>query len=111
MIELFWQPQSLCFTDYVWGEILKFARLYGWEPAGTLPPEDADPEERERWDGNYVRFRRRMPCRSRRNPTARRRARALQVHSSNVRRSATSAACRRSTMIAENPARTSTRSG
>ena len=48
MIELVWQPQSLCFTDYVWGEILKFARLYGWEPAGTLSPEDADPEERER---------------------------------------------------------------
>jgi hypothetical protein len=54
MIELVRQPQSLCFTVFVWGEILNFARLYGWEPAGTLPPEDADPEERERWDGNYV---------------------------------------------------------
>jgi len=86
MIELVWQPQSLCFTVYVWGEILKFARL-------------------------YVRFRYRTPCRSRRNPTARRRARALLVHSSNVRRPNTSAARRQSKMLAENPAHASTWSG
>ena len=55
MIELVRQPQSLCFTVYVWGEILRFARLYGWEPAGTLPPDDADPEGRE---GRSMRMRR-----------------------------------------------------
>ena len=27
MIELVRQPQSLCFTVYVWGEILKIARM------------------------------------------------------------------------------------
>ena len=54
MIELVRQQDHLEFTVYVWGEILKFARLYGWLPAGTLPPEDCDAEEQDRWDGNYV---------------------------------------------------------
>ncbi len=39
---------------FVWGEVLKFARLYGWKPAGILPPEEADAEERAAWDENDV---------------------------------------------------------
>ena len=54
MIELVRQPERLGFTVFVWGEVLKFARLYGWKPAGTLPPEESDAEERAAWDGNYV---------------------------------------------------------
>jgi hypothetical protein len=53
-IDLVRQSDSLRFTVFVWGEVLRFARLYGWEPAGTLPPEECDAEERARWDGNYV---------------------------------------------------------
>jgi hypothetical protein len=53
-IDLIRQPDSLHFTVYVWGEILKLARLYGWQPAGTLPPEDCDADVGARWDGNYV---------------------------------------------------------
>jgi len=54
MIELVGQPERLSFTVFVWDEVLKFARLYGWKPAGTLPPDEADAEERAAWDGNYV---------------------------------------------------------
>ncbi len=54
MIELVRHPERLTFTVFVWGEVLKFARLHGWHPAGTLPPEEADAEERAAWDGNYV---------------------------------------------------------
>lgn len=54
MIELVRQPTRLTFTVFVWGEVLKLARLYGWTPAGTLPPEEGDADERAAWDGNYV---------------------------------------------------------
>ena len=50
MIELVRQPARLGFTVFVWGEVLKLGRLYGWKPAGTLPPEEADAEERAAWD-------------------------------------------------------------
>jgi len=53
-IDLVRQPEYLSFTVYVWAEIMKFARLYGWEPAETLPPEDADEEERANWTGSYM---------------------------------------------------------
>lgn len=39
MIELVRQPERLSFTVFVCGEVLKFARLSGWKPARTLPPE------------------------------------------------------------------------
>jgi hypothetical protein len=54
MIESVRQPERLSFTVFVWDEVLKFARLYGWKPAGTLPPDEADAEERAAWGGNYV---------------------------------------------------------
>jgi hypothetical protein len=54
MIEVVREPKRLTFTVFIWGEVLKFARLYGWTPAGTLPPEEADADERAAWDGNYV---------------------------------------------------------
>jgi hypothetical protein len=54
MIELVRPPERLAFTVFVWGEVLKFARLSGWKPAGTMPPEEADAGERAAWDGNYV---------------------------------------------------------
>ncbi len=36
------KDECLRFTVYLWGEILRFARLYGWQPAGTLRPEGAE---------------------------------------------------------------------
>ena len=42
------------FTVYVWGKTLALARMYGWKPAGTLPPGDwADEEEGRAWSGDY----------------------------------------------------------
>lgn len=41
------------FTVYVWGKTLALARMYGWTPAGTLPPGDwADEEEGRAWSGD-----------------------------------------------------------
>jgi hypothetical protein len=33
-----------------WRRALGLARLYGWEPAGTLPPQAWE----DRWDANYL---------------------------------------------------------
>jgi len=53
-IDLVRGKEYLSLTVYVWAEVLKFARLNGWKPMGTLPAEEADEEERSAWDGNYV---------------------------------------------------------
>ncbi len=38
----------------IWQKVLELARLYGWEPVGTLqPPEWESPESGDPWAGRY----------------------------------------------------------
>jgi hypothetical protein len=53
-IDLVRGTEYLSYTVFFWAEALKFARLYGWEPAGTLPSEAADPDEAAAWGGSYT---------------------------------------------------------
>ena len=39
-IDLVRGKEYLSLTVYVWAEVLKFARLNGWKPMGTLPAEE-----------------------------------------------------------------------
>jgi hypothetical protein len=53
-VDLVRPGESLSFTVFFWDNVLAFARIHGWVPAGTRPPDDADDAERAAWDGNYV---------------------------------------------------------
>jgi len=43
--------QEIQWTGVYWRLMLPLAEQYGWNPAGTLPPEGVSSEE---WDGSYV---------------------------------------------------------
>lgn len=36
-----------------WFQIRRLARMYGWEPLGTEPPEHLKDEEKKKWRGGY----------------------------------------------------------
>ena len=39
------------FSNGAWAFYLSIAKLYGWKPAGTLPPDGIEPRDR---DGHYL---------------------------------------------------------
>jgi hypothetical protein len=45
--EFFW-------NFFSWPRLLQIAEEYGWEPAGTLPPEYMEMPEEGQWSGDYT---------------------------------------------------------
>lgn len=46
---------DLRLNNFAWATVLELAQRYGWQPRGTLPPEDweeAGDEPGESWDGD-----------------------------------------------------------